>query len=156
LTVFKRIQALGVPVLVVLSLLLAFSLFFLLEFFSFTPTETAVEPISEGSYQERVSSLLANADPLGGEALLATYGCVACHRAGAENGIAPSFVGIAERAGERRPPLPAAAYLYESIVNPSAYLVEGYANAMPQNFAARMSDADLGDVIAYLLTPDPH
>lgn len=150
----KRIQALGLPVLVVLALLIFFLLFFVFEFFSVRPSQTTSS--SEADYEERVTVLLSDADPVNGAAMLTTYGCVACHRVGAENGIAPSFVGIAERAGERRPPMSAAAYIYESIENPSAYLVEGYANAMPQNFGGRLSDEELGDIIAYLLTPDAH
>jgi mono/diheme cytochrome c family protein len=154
--VFKRIQNLGIPVLTVLALLIVFSLFFLFEFFSANPTSIESDSLSDERLQELVSTLLVNADPDRGEALLITYTCVACHRAGAENGVAPPFVGIAERAGERRVPLSAAAYIYESIVHPSAYLVEGYAAAMPQNFDDQLSDEELGDIIAYLLTPDAH
>ena len=152
----KRIQNLGIPVLLVLTLLIVFSVFFLFEFFSANPTALESESLSEEHYEEHVTTLLANADSVRGEALLTTYTCVACHRVGAENGVAPSLVGIVERAGERRPPLSPAAYIYQSIIEPAAYLVEGYAAAMPQNFDDRMSDEELGDIIAYLLTPDAH
>lgn len=150
----QRIRNLGIPVLIVLALLIVFSLFFIFEFLNASPA--TVESRSDESYETRVSELLANADPVRGETLLTTYTCVACHRLGAENGVAPSFVGLAERAAERRPPLSAAAYIYQSIVEPATYLVDGYGAAMPQNFEARMSDEDLGDIIAYLLTPDAH
>ena len=63
-----------------------------------------------------------------------------------------SFVGVADRAATRRPPLTAAQYLYESIISPGAYLVEGYANAMPANFAGRLTQAEIGRIIAYLLS----
>jgi mono/diheme cytochrome c family protein len=65
-------------------------------------------------------------------------------------------VGIAERAAARRPPLAAAAYIYESITHPTAYIVEGFSGAMPQNYPERLSERELGDIIAYLLTPDAH
>lgn len=114
-----------------------------------------VEPVSAAAYRERIDGLLANADPMQAEAALNAYSCVGCHRAGADN-AAPSFVGIAARAAARRPPMPADAYLYESILHPEAYTVVGYTQVMPRDFGARMSEAELGDVIAYLLTADAH
>jgi len=61
---------------------------------------------------------------------------------------------FAARAAERRPPMPAAAYLYESIINPSVYIVEGYADAMAQDYAQIIPDGDMGDILAYLLSAD--
>lgn len=149
---------LGVPVYVVIGLLIVFAAFFVYELLSYDPTATApaAEPVSETAYAEQVAELLTDADPANGAVLIETYGCIACHRLGAANNIAPSYEGIAARAAERRPPMPAAAYIYESIVNPSAYVVEGYPNSMIQNFATQLSDRELGDIIAYLLTPEAH
>ena len=65
--------------------------------------------------------------------------------------MAPRFDGIADCAGNRRANLPAAQYLFESIVHPGAYLVESYANAMPGNYADRLSNEEIGHIIAYLL-----
>ena len=98
---------------------------------------------------------MQDADPTNGASLIEQYECVACHRI-AVNNIAPKFVDIAERAATRRPPLTAAAYIYESIVHPAAFVVDGYNTVMPQNFRDRLSDRELGDIIAYLLTPDAH
>jgi hypothetical protein len=106
------------------------------------------------TYKDRVSVLLQGADPYRGGRLIDQYECWTCHRAGAVNHVAPSYEGIAGRAAARRPPLTAAAYLYESIVYPMAYVVEGYSGAMPQDYGKRLSDRELGDIIAYLLTPD--
>lgn len=75
-------------------------------------------------YTEQVTALLANADPVRGEALIDEATCAACHVSGAEIGIAPSFEGVATRAETRRPPLNAAEYLYESIIHPTAFIVE--------------------------------
>jgi mono/diheme cytochrome c family protein len=154
--VFKRIQNLGIPVLMVIVLLIVFGTFFLVEFLTADPTATEVESLSDERLEEQVVPLLENADPARGETLLTTYTCVACHRVGAENGVAPSFVGISERAGERRPPLSAAAYVYQSIIDPATYLVEGYPAVMPHNFEERISDQEVGDIVAYLLTSDAH
>lgn len=146
------------PVYVVSGLLIVFAAFFVYEMLTYDPRANApaAEPISELAYVERVNTLLEGADPVHGAALIETYQCVVCHRIGAANNVAPAFVGVAERAASRRAPMPAASYLYESITNPSAYIVEGFANAMIQDFAQRLSDRELGDIIAYLLTPEAH
>jgi cytochrome c551/c552 len=115
----------------------------------------APEPVSAASYRARVDALLEIGKPADAEAVVTKYGCVACHRDGA-NTVAPSWVGVAERAGARRPPMPADAYIYESIVYPAAYVVEGYPDLMPKDFAQRLSDQELADVLAFLLTPDAH
>lgn len=151
-------RTLGWPVYVGLALLIAFIVLFGFEIATLqtTPPAVTAEPAAADSYQARVAALLANADPARGATLVEKYGCVNCHRASPEAHVAPSWQGIAERAASRRPPLSAAAYIYESITTPSAYVVAGYADVMPKNFAQVIPDQDLGDIIAYLLTPDAH
>lgn len=136
------------------ALLVIVLVVFLVELFSFDQGSVGIEPVSETAYRERVESLLAIGNPANAEAPIAKYGCAACHRVGAANGIAPSWEGIAARAAERRPPMTAAAYLYESIIHPEAYVVDGYPNSMVPNFGNRVSDQELADMLAYLLTPD--
>jgi len=144
----------GLPVIVAGTILIVVVALFLAEFIASSATpQIPAEPVSAESYAERIATLLANADAANGDALLTQYTCVACHRlAGAA--VAPPFVGIAARAAERRPPMPAAAYLYESIINPSVYIVEGYADAMAQDYAQIIPDGDMGDILAYLLSAD--
>lgn len=108
------------------------------------------ELLSADAYLVRVEPLLQNANPANGAALIEQYECYACHIAGAP-GIAPVLTGVGRIAAERRPPLTAAAYLYESILYPHVHLVEGYIDSMPRNFGERLSDQELGDLIAYLL-----
>ena len=98
-----------------------------------------------------VALALQDASATRGEALIVEYACSVCHIAGGDR-VAPPFAGIADRAASRRPHLSADQYLFESIVQPGDYLVAGYANAMPGNFANRLSQADIGHIIAYLLT----
>lgn len=150
----KRLRSLGLPVLIVFVLFVFVTVFFLFEFLNYRAPEATVEAISAESYAGEVAALLANADATRAEAALNSYGCVACHRAGAANGVAPAFVGMAEVAASRRPPMSAAAYIYESIVHPGDYIVEGYADVMPHDLGTRISQQDLGDMIAYLLTED--
>lgn len=117
-----------------------------------TPAELT-DNLTADTYKEEVAALLLDADPQAGSALIDRYECGACHRIGADR-IAPSFVGIAQKAAERRPPLSAEAYLYEAIVYPAHFIVPDYPNAMPTDYATRLTQRELGDIIAYLLTAD--
>jgi cytochrome c2 len=149
------------PILFVIALFAVVTLVFLYELIRSSPTPNAQPEatleLTRSTYMNTVSALLNGADPAHGANLVEQYGCVACHRQGAANKMAPAFNGIAERAATRRPPLTAAAYIYESITNPSAFIAPGkYNAAMPENFRERLSDRELGDIIAFLLTPDAH
>lgn len=149
------------PVYLVIGLFILVTIIFLVAFTLTTGSELVVLPTPEthltaDTYMDKVSALLQGADAARGATLVEQFGCTACHREGAVNKIAPAYDGIAARAATRRPPMTAAAYIYESIVNPMAYVVEGYNPAMPQNFAQQLSDQQLGDIIAYLLTPTAH
>jgi mono/diheme cytochrome c family protein len=145
-------------VLVTVAILAIFTVLFILELIR-APRPTPVDDaaLTSDTYMTEVSALLENADTARGEVAVTTqYECAACHITGAGQ-IAPAFAGLGERAATRRPPLTAAAYLYESLINPGAYLVEKeegttYPNSMPANYHERMTEQELGDVIAYLLT----
>lgn len=115
------------------------------------PESTGSPAIDPQSYATDVAAALAGASASEGEALIEAFQCSACHIQG-EGRVAPSFVGIADRAAIRRPPLSAAQYLYESIVSPGAYLADDYANSMPANFAHRLTHAEVGHIIAHLLS----
>lgn len=113
--------------------------------------EITQEPLTEDSYVDIVEFLLASADASRGEDLVESYGCNVCHAGDAAGVVAPPHAEVAELAAERRPPLTAAAYIYESIIHPNYFVVEGYTASMPQNYEELISVTDLGDIIAYLL-----
>ena len=109
------------------------------------------EDLTEDSYMDIVIPLLESADPERGAELVETHGCNACHAGEAADIVAPSHEGLADRAGERVPPLTAAAYIYEAIIYPAAHIADDYPASMPPNYAALIPDNELGDIIAYLL-----
>jgi cytochrome c2 len=117
------------------------------------PSASTSEVVPTDPVSPRVAALLAMADASAGQSVINQYGCHVCHTSQVA-GVGPSWVGVAARAATRRPPMSAADYLYESITDPSAYLVPNYQNLMPGDFGRRMSDLELADVIAYLLTPN--
>ncbi len=46
----------------------------------------------------------------------------------------------------------AADYLRESIVDPSAYVVNDYQDAMLKDYGKKLDDGQIADLVAYLLT----
>ena len=67
-----------------------------------------------------------------GEEIYKTKGtCEICHRIGQQGTRAPDLAGVGLRAGKRKPGMSAKAYIIESLLQPSAYIVEGYPAIMP-------------------------
>ncbi|MBN1564608.1 MAG: ABC transporter substrate-binding protein [Anaerolineae bacterium] len=89
-------------------------------------------------------------NPVNGEALFVANACSACHALTDEAGAGPGLAGLAVRAGETVEGLSAEEYLRQSMLEPGAYVVEGYANIM--TVYSMMPENDLNDLIAYLLT----
>jgi cytochrome c2 len=103
-------------------------------------------------------------DAANGEGLYVTYGCSGCH--GVPDGsvaaaVGPDLSNFAVDGATRVEGYTAVDYLYESILEPNAFITEqcptgpclGPPSAMPANFAERMatSPQDLADIMAYLL-----
>ena len=82
--------------------------------------------------------------------------CISCHclQTG-ETIVGPSLSGMALVASQRVPGQSADAYLRESIVDPDAHLVEGFAaGLMPSTYGTQLSDEQIADLVAYLMTLD--
>lgn len=81
-------------------------------------------------------------------------GCRICHSL--DPGVTlvgPSFDGIATRAATRVPGMSAEEYIRESILDPNAYVVEGFpAGQMLQNFGDLLTTEDIDNLVAFLLT----
>lgn len=81
-------------------------------------------------------------------------GCSTCHSL--EPGVTvvgPSLAGIGSRAGSAVPGLSAEEYIRQSILEPDAHLVEGFpAGTMPKVWGTELSEEQLNQLIAYLLT----
>ena len=135
----------------VLLLVLAAAVFLGLMLVASLSESATPSPADRPPDAAHLAAALQDASATLGEALIGEYACSACHITGGGR-VAPPFDGIADRAGSRRPGMSAGQYLYDSILQPGSYLVAGYANAMPGNFANRLSQADIGHIIAYLLT----
>src|SRR5919199_2063725 len=102
--------------------------------------------------------LTSNASP---EALVAAGervfngagGCTACHGLGTRApNLLTDYAGqgpIGARCGTRKPGMDCKAYLYESLTNPSAYLVPGFGPIMP-DMRRQLSNDQIWATIAFL------
>jgi mono/diheme cytochrome c family protein len=109
-----------------------------------------------------ITQSLPQGDPAAGQKLAETAGCVACHvttttgpawnPSGDQPGIgtrATTRYTQSDYTGKATSP---EQYLFESIVNPSVYLVPSYNNLMPPTFGTSLTLQDVADLIAYLET----
>lgn len=81
-------------------------------------------------------------------------GCVTCHSL--EKGVTivgPSLAGIATTAATAEAGKSAEEFLKESITGPNAVITEGFtASVMPQNWAQVLTDAQIDQLVDYLMT----
>jgi hypothetical protein len=67
--------------------------------------------------------------------------------------VGPSLSGVATIAETRQVGLSATDYLYQSIMMPDDYLVEGFSpQMMPSNYATDLTNQEKTDLVAFLLT----
>lgn len=79
--------------------------------------------------------------------------CITCHPLTPGGfALAPAMNGIRERAAKRIEGMSAETYLLHSIIKPAEYIVPGYRNIMFPNYAEVLTEHDLADLIAFLMT----
>jgi cytochrome c oxidase subunit 2 len=88
-----------------------------------------------------------------GEKLYKTQACFTCHSIDGTKIVGPTFKGLfgkTESVGGK-PVLADEAYIRESILNPLAKIVDGYAPAMPA-FQGRLTEEEIGQLTEYIKT----
>lgn len=122
---------------------------------TFTPVPT-VEATEEAS----VAAGAAEGDAANGQVLFTTFyeqtnfACATCHYVDQEGQlIGPGLLNISVHAETRVEGESAYEYIHNSIVHPSAYVVEGYPDGlMPQVYGEIFTEEEINDIIAYLYT----
>ncbi len=134
--------------MIALVIFVGFLVVFVVEFLTLTGADGGLDDdqVTADAYLTEIEPLLVAADPALGPDLLAMYNCNSCHN----NGLAPTYAVTIANAADRRAPMTARAYVYEAIVHPGAYVVEGYMNNMPRTYEQTIPAEDLGHMIAYL------
>lgn len=77
--------------------------------------------------------------------------CSGCHIPGV-SAASPDLTGYSAVAGERVPGQSAAEYTFYSITEPGKYVVPGFGNAMYNRYGEVLTEQQIADLIAYLLT----
>lgn len=103
---------------------------------------------------ESIVALLPSANVAHGGELVVQQGCTACHSMEKDmKVIGPSFYASGQIAATRVAGESAGLYLYNSILHPNQYVVDTFLpGLMPQTYGDQLSEQELADVIAYLLT----
>ena len=79
--------------------------------------------------------------------------CAGCHRLDSFETIGPAFEGLGERSALRVEGMGAYEYLRESIVDPEAFLVEGFTKfPMPTFYGDILTEEDINNLIAFMLS----
>lgn len=102
---------------------------------------------------EEIAAAMAASDVANGEALTLANGCIGCHALDPDQQMTgPTWYNVGDTAANRVAGGSPALYLYSSIANPNAFVLDGYpANVMPQNYSETLSVQDLADLVSYLL-----
>lgn len=129
-----------------------------------------VQVVSEAEFADWVSQKsvsLANLTPVErGQKWASDFGCVGCHSVDGSAMVGPTWLGLfssQQELSDGATTTADEAYIRESILNPAAKIVAGYANVMPANFESRFADTEaqllqeqgievdiVADLIAYI------
>jgi mono/diheme cytochrome c family protein len=119
--------------------------------------EATEEAVSSGEETEGAATeeAAANGEAAAGDAAVGeqifTEMCTGCHGE-EDSATAPTLTGISERAATRIEGMSAEDYIHQSIVDPSAYVVEGHGDIMPKDYEEQLSEEEINGLVQYLLT----
>lgn len=128
------------------------------------PLCDTAEPTAEPVVWPDDVAELPEGDPANGEALYSVpYACNSCHgdpTVEGSNAIGPWLGATADEGATRIEGTSAPQYIYESILHPNDFIAPICANdnpctepsVMPANFGERMTQQDMADIIAYLMS----
>jgi len=116
------------------------------------PAATAVPDAPAEVDPTAVPEAPAVGDATNGEALFAVQGCSGCHSTGENRVVGPGLSGVGVRAETRVDGQSADEYLTTSIISPIEFLVPDFPGIMPGNFGSAMSEAEIADLVAYLVS----
>jgi cytochrome c553 len=86
------------------------------------------------------------------------WACSLCHNTGAVRLVGPGLGGVEARFATYNLNVPIENYLHDSIVHPNDFIVPADSggayppNLMPQNYGELLSEQDVSDLVAYILS----
>jgi cytochrome c oxidase subunit 4 len=123
-------------------------------------TDHSIDVVKEASsINTEVEAVISGSgeDVLPGQGIFTgQLGCSGCHTMegvpGAIGQLGPELTHIGTVASTRVSGLGAREYIEESIKNPTAYLVEGYAPVMPAGLADQMTDEEFASLVDFIVS----
>jgi mono/diheme cytochrome c family protein len=115
-----------------------------------TGTETETGETETGETETGGGGGTVEGDPEAGKQVFAANGCGSCHRfepAGSTGTTGPDLDELPDLAEKANKPL--GEFVRESIVNPNAYVEEGYPEGVMPAYD-QLSDKELNDLVAFL------
>jgi cytochrome c551/c552 len=117
---------------------------------------TAVIVVLLGGATVAIFAVDTQSDQVGSQAIdgrnvFLTKGCTSCHSlAGVSTTgqIGPNLTGLADRAGDRVEGLKAGDYIRQSVIDPEAFVVDGFSPLMP---TLPLDNAELDALVEFLL-----
>lgn len=79
--------------------------------------------------------------------------CASCH--GASDGVGPGLASMRDMASTRVEGLSAEEYVYQSIIDPGAFVVDGFTNSMPADFATTLTTEEINSLVKFIVEFDP-
>lgn len=117
--------------------------------------ESPVRVVSQADYDKWIAanSVQSNDPVQRGKKLATQYGCLACHSIDGSKQVGPTWQGLygsQVTLTDGSTVTAEDAYLLESIRKPGTQIVQGYADIMPHDIAANMTDDQVKDLIEYI------
>ncbi len=78
--------------------------------------------------------------------------CSTCHTVDGTTSVGPTLAQFSVTASTRVNGLSPEDYTHHSIVRPAAYVVSGFGNSMYPQYAQRLTQQQIADLVAYLLS----
>ncbi|HQV28099.1 MAG TPA: c-type cytochrome [Thermoflexales bacterium] len=121
--------------------------------FAAAPTPTP-QPIvdSEPGVLPKTAAGLPAGNAARGKTLFASNACSSCHAIARDQVlVGPSLYGVWNTAATREPGVATKDYMFESILAPNKFVVNGFAQGlMPASFAQSLTTQQLADLLAYM------
>lgn len=107
--------------------------------------------VKDAAKAKKVASELPAGNAANGKVLYEDKGCVGCHTLDGKASVGPSFQGVYTRVASRKPEYSPKEYIYESVVNPNAFVVDGFQQGiMPNNYNTQFKPQEMADLLAWL------
>ena len=125
------------------------------------PPKTVTETVGSTSTPATTTSMTTTTSSSGGnvaagKALFTSASCAGCHAftaASATGTVGPNLDTAPAKDAAADGNMALAAFIKESIVNPSAYIAKGYTDGvMPNSFGTSLKPAEIDDLVAFILS----